>query len=125
MNFGLQIRKLESSSSSDIYQLHDWEIHLTSGSLSFLTYVIGTTESMIYSKLSYIVWSVIKWKVLLLLQCALTEHNLIFIMVLESTLAGENVSPHVRKMGRAISNIKLYATCKESRIQKMNVPHEL
>lgn len=61
----------------------------------------------------------------LLLQCLLTEQNLIFIMGLENAFAGETVSPHVRKMRSACSNIKLFVACQESRIQKMYVPDEL
>lgn len=46
-------------------------------------------------------------------------------MGLENALAGETVSPHVRKMRSALSNIKLFVACQESRIQKMYVPDEL
>lgn len=60
-----------------------------------------------------------------LLLCLLTEQNLIFIMSLENALAGETVSPHVRKMRSALSNITLFVAYQESRLQKMYVPDAL
>lgn len=100
MSFGLWFRKWSLLSVLTFTSCLIGKLIRTS---VFLLYDTNNRVNNILKTLSYTVWSVVKWKALLF--GFLTEQTL---MALENTLASDIAPPHIRKMRRAFSNIKLF-----------------